>query len=158
MMLATVNPQAAAAIGKITKVGIGNTVVYHARAGYMRDRRSSFPAVVLRQHEEDGSLDLLVFMEREDFATEERVTFRSHDQPHHCWSAVEDAPGRGPPLMIAPEGGLSEVDPGFMPGHVTFNREHAITMLAAQNKELTARVEALEAKRKPGRPAKLKAA
>lgn len=134
MMLATVNPEAAAAIGTIKKVGIGNPVVYHARAGHMRDKRTSFPALVMRQHDEDGTLDLLVFMEREDFAFEQRVAFQSHNQPHHCWAAPEDRPGP----------------------NITVNWGHAITKLAEQNKELTERIAALEAKRGPGRPRKVR--
>lgn len=139
MLLATVNPAAAAAIGNITKVGVGNIVVYHARAGYMRDRRTSFPALVFRQHEDDGSLDLLVFMEREDFATEEHVAFQSHNQPHHCWSVVEDVPSETPP-MSADAGSVTWANAG------------------ETIQQLIARVEALEAKRKPGRPAKAKGA
>lgn len=136
VMLATVNPEAAAAIGNIKKVGIGNPVVYHARAGYMRDKRTSFPALVMHQHDEDGSLDLLVFMEREDFAFEQRVAFRSHNQPHHCWTAPEDAPSDAPPATWEPA--LAVKMMGFIDG-------------------LIERVAALEAKRGPGRPPKAKA-
>lgn len=131
MLLATVNPKAAAAIGSITKVGVGNSVVYHARAGYVRERRSSFPAFVMRQHE-DGTLDLFVIMEREDFAWEERIAFQSHNQPHHCWSAVTDVPE------------------ALFDGSPVSGEEvrHLYETIAA----LTDRLTALEAKRKPGRP------
>lgn len=89
MMLKTVNPQAAEAIESgPAKVGVGNMVVYHARAGYMRAGRTSFPAIVLDQ-QKNGDLNLLVILEREDIATEEYVPFQSHNQPHHCWSLVE---------------------------------------------------------------------
>lgn len=135
MLLSTVNPEAAEAIGNVKKVGVGNLVVYHARSGYMRDKRSSFPALVLSQHL-DGSLNLLVFMEREDFATEEHVQYRSHNQANHCWSVVEDAPGSSSGMILA-EGPPDQSD--------TIN-------------QLVARVEALEAKRGPGRPPKTQAA
>jgi len=63
----------------------------------MRQGRTSFPADVLKQHE-DGSLDLYVIMEPEEIIMEQRVSFQSHDQPHHCWAAVRDAPeGNGLP-------------------------------------------------------------
>lgn len=139
MLLKSVNPEAAEAIGNIKKVGIGNPVVYHARQGYMRDRRLSFPALVLRQNEDDGSLDLLVFMEREEFAFEQRVQFRGHNQPHHCWSAVEDVPAAGAPQVS----GSMEPD--------------GTVQLFKTVKELTDRIAALETKRGPGRPAKSKA-
>lgn len=134
MLLSTVNPAAAASIGNITKVGVGNRVVYHARAGVMRDRRSSFPADVLRQHD-DGSLDLLVFMDLEDFALESRVAFQSHNQPHHCWSVVTDVPQASTD---------NEAD-GPEPGSITW-AEAGETI-----QELLARVEALEAENRRDR-------
>lgn len=132
MLLSTVNPEAAAAIGAPRKVGVANVVLYHARAGYMRDRRSEFPALVMRQHV-DGSLDLLVFMEREDFAFEEHVHFQSHNQPHHCWSEVEQLIER-----VGPE----EADEGELACI-----QDAIAVL-------TERVAVIEA-RKVGRPRKV---
>lgn len=92
MLLKTVNPHAAEAIESgPAKVGVGNMVVYHARAGYMRAGRTSFPAIVLDQ-QKNGDLNLLVILEREDIATEEYVPFQSHNQPHHCWSIVDHVP------------------------------------------------------------------
>lgn len=138
MLLATVNPEAAAAIGNIKKVGVGNRVLYHARAGYMRDKRTSFPADVLRQHE-DGSLDLFVIMEREDFAQEERVQFRSHNQPHHCWSMVEHVPGDSPNASAGYASRFEEL------GELIKAQGDRIT-------ELAKRVVLLERKRPVGRP------
>lgn len=138
MLLSTVNPEAAAAIGNIKKVGVGSRVVYHARAGMMRQGRTAFPADVLKQHE-DGSLDLYVIMEPEEIIMEQRVAFQSHDQPHHCWSVVRDAPAER--KDDASEGLLGQVP----------------AMRDALN-QVFERLEALEAKRGPGRPPKPKAA
>jgi hypothetical protein len=55
------------------KVGVGNLVEYFGRAGAQRQGRTSFPAMVLKQHGDDGSLDLLVFFEAEDILWEQRV-------------------------------------------------------------------------------------
>jgi hypothetical protein len=140
MLLSTVNPEAAASIGNIRKVGVGNRVVYHARAGYMRDKRASYPADVLRQHE-DGSLDLLVHMDREDIAREEHVEFRSHNQPHHCWTAVEDTPGATPNAGAGYAARFEEL------GEI-------IKAQGVRIAELAKRLTALEAKRSPGRPRK----
>lgn len=141
MLLSTVNPAAAEAIGKITKVGVGSRVVYHARAGMMRQGRTSFPADVLKQHPDDGSLDLYVIMEPEEIIMEQRVAFQSHNQPHHCWSVVQDVPGEAVSLSLATSGGMAPDG-----------------ILQALVGALTERVAALEAKRGPGRPAKPRAA
>jgi len=43
MLLSTVKPCGGQAIGTIKKVGIGSRVVYHARAGMMRQRPDLIP-------------------------------------------------------------------------------------------------------------------
>lgn len=164
MMLKSVNPEAAAAIGTITKVGVGNMVVYHGRQGYVRQQRSSFPALVMRQYEDDGSLDLLVFMEPEDVIMESRIQFRSHNQPHHCWSAVQDVPGAAPLMVVVPEGfDMAEAE-NAGPGAITYLRDpddsnsllseirDSLAALAARFEPLLKRVTVLEMKRPPGRP------
>lgn len=153
MLLATVNPEAAAAIGNIKKVGVGNRVVYHARAGMMRQGRTEFPADVLKQHPDDGSLDLYVIMEPEEIIMEQRVQFQSHNQPHHCWSVVKDQPGAAP-LMVPPEG-IDEADSDALaqPGAVTYlPSAGSIAEIHEHIAHLTERIGALEAKRGPGRP------
>jgi hypothetical protein len=75
-------------IQKIKRVGIGNWVVYRGRHGAMRQGRTEFPAVVLKQHEDDGSVDLIVCFEAEDVIWEQRVHEYSEQQQHHCWTAV----------------------------------------------------------------------
>lgn len=76
----------------IDKVGVGTVVEYHGRAGSMRQGRTSFPAMVLRQHPDDGSLDLLVFFEAEDILWEQRVLPWSEQKPDRCWTPVPHNP------------------------------------------------------------------
>jgi hypothetical protein len=77
------------AIVKIRRVPVGNRVVYHGRMGSMRQGRTEFPAIVLKQHEDDGSLDLIVEYEAEDRIWEQRVKPYSEAQPGHCYTHVE---------------------------------------------------------------------
>lgn len=101
-LLATVNPEAAAAIGKeaipdpvtgwgsdpvepapepvaqtvapdARLPGIGETVVYQRRAGDFRAGRRAFPALVLDVHPETAALDLVVVYEAEDSVTLRKV-------------------------------------------------------------------------------------
>lgn len=74
------------------RVGVGNLVEYFGRAGAQRQGRTSFPALVLRQHPDDGSLDLLVFFEAEDILWEQRVLPWSEQKPDRCWAPTGDVP------------------------------------------------------------------
>lgn len=76
----------------IDKVGIGSSVVYIARNGMMRQGRTEFPATVLKQHPDDGSVDLIVLFEAEDMIWEQRVMPWSELRPNHCWKPVEHMP------------------------------------------------------------------
>src|SRR6516164_5977675 len=73
------------------KIPIGTVVTYHGRTGSMRQGRTEFPAMVLKQHEDDGSLDMIVFFEAEDIIWEQRVLPTPDAQPRHCCTVV------GPP-------------------------------------------------------------
>ena len=55
----------------------------------MRQGRTEFPAMVLKQHEDDGSLDVIVFFEAEDMIWEQRVLPKTDVQPGHCYTLVE---------------------------------------------------------------------
>ena len=55
----------------------------------MRQGRTEFPAMVLKQHEDDGSLDMIVFFEAEDMIWEQRVLLKTDAQPGHCYTLVE---------------------------------------------------------------------
>ena len=55
----------------------------------MRQGRTVFPAMVLKQHEDDGSLDMIVFFEAEDMIWEQRVLPRTDAQPGHCYTLVD---------------------------------------------------------------------
>jgi hypothetical protein len=83
------------AILKIKKIPVGLGVVYHGRIGSMRQGRTTFPATVLKQHPDDGSIDLLVFFEAEDMIWEQRVRPWTEEQPGHCWSPVEHESNNG---------------------------------------------------------------
>ena len=80
-------------IEKYPAVTVGNWVVYHGRVGSMRQGRTEFPGLVLRQHPDDGSLDLIVFFEAEDIIWEQRVRPKSLQQPGHCWTHVQPIEG-----------------------------------------------------------------
>ena len=71
------------------KIPIGTVVTYHGRTGSMRQGRTEFPAMVLKQHEDDGSLDVIVFFEAEDMIWEQRVLPRTDTQPGHSYTVVE---------------------------------------------------------------------
>lgn len=55
----------------------------------MRQGRTEFPAVVLQQHPDDGSLDLIVWFEAEDQIWEQRVRQYTVAQPGHCWELIQ---------------------------------------------------------------------
>lgn len=84
-MLATVNKEAADAIDNPpAPPDVGTWVVFKGRAGFSRTRRTEFPALVLGA-DENGGLSLMVVMEPEDMMMEDRVPFRSHNQPDFYW-------------------------------------------------------------------------
>lgn len=89
-------------IVRIRRIPVGNHVIYHGRNGSMRQGRTSFPALVLKQHEDDGSLDLIVEYEAEDRIWEQRVRPRQNDEEGHCWTLVEP---------IEPEPGTNRIEP-----------------------------------------------
>lgn len=73
---------------RIRKIPVGTIVLYSGRSGAMRQGRVQFPAVVLHQHPDDGSLDLIVMFEAEDIIWEQRVGQKSETQPAHCWEII----------------------------------------------------------------------
>lgn len=77
---------------KIEKVGVGSPVVYHIHEGRQRQGRNDFPAFVLSQHPDDGTVDLMVFFEPEDMIWLRRVARRTDAMPGGTWSPVVDAP------------------------------------------------------------------
>lgn len=86
-MLATVNPEAADAIDNPpAPPDVGTWVVFKGRAGFSRMQRTEFPALVLGvDRMGSGGLTLMVVMEPEDMMMEDRVPFRSHNQPDFYW-------------------------------------------------------------------------
>lgn len=84
-MLATINPEAAAAIDNPPPPpDVGTWVVFKPRAGVSRMHRTEFAACVMGSHE-DGTLMLWVVLEPEDHMMETRVPFQSHNQSAFCW-------------------------------------------------------------------------
>lgn len=77
---------------KIEPIGVGSTVTYHTRIGNQRQGRTTFPALVLSQAPDDGSVDLMVFLEPEDILWERRVPRWTEQQPGRCWSPVDNRP------------------------------------------------------------------
>jgi hypothetical protein len=76
-------------IEKILVIPTGTMVLYHGRVGSMRQGRTEFPAMVLKQHPDDGSLDMIVFFEAEDWIWEQRVHPFTESQPGHCWELIK---------------------------------------------------------------------
>lgn len=74
---------------KIRKIPVGTMVRYRGRSGSMRQGRTQFPAVVLQQHADDGSLDLIVMYEAEDYIWEQRVQPFTDTNPDRSWELVE---------------------------------------------------------------------
>jgi hypothetical protein len=75
---------------RVKKVPVGTVVRFYGRSGAMRQGRNEFPAFVLKQHPDDGSLDLIVFFEAEDMIWEQRVRpYHEATNPHHSWSPVD---------------------------------------------------------------------
>ena len=75
-------------IQKIRVIPVGTIVQYFGRSGAMRQGRTVFSGVVIHQHPDDGSLDLIIWFEAEDHIWEQRVRQRSDTQPDHCWDFV----------------------------------------------------------------------
>jgi hypothetical protein len=115
---------------EIERVGVGLNVLYHTRIGNQRQGRNTFPAFVLSQHPDDGTLDLLVFFEPEDILWERRVPRWTEEQPGRCWEPVKDAPASPSENALANE----------------------ITRLSGMCSMLMGRVVALETKIGYGRP------
>ena len=77
---------------EIDHVGIGAPVTYHIQEGRQRQGRSDFPAFVLFQHPDDGTVDLHVFFEPEDQIWLRRVPAWTKEQPGNSWSPIQDNP------------------------------------------------------------------
>jgi hypothetical protein len=130
-MLATVNPDAADAIGHEHDMDqgvpdIGETVVFHPRVGEWRAGRNKFAAIVTWVHD-DGTLDLVVFYDADDFIGQRSVPRREGD-------------GRGW-VAVTRDSGPSMHPGGFLTD-------------SPQLKQIFDRLTALENRPKPGRPKK----
>lgn len=90
-------------IEKHVVIPTGTMVLYHGRVGAMRQGRTAFPAMVLKQHPDDGSLDLIVFFEAEDWVWEQRIRPYTVNEPGHCYELIEIVLGPDHPVMKAIE-------------------------------------------------------
>src|ERR1700760_4285749 len=87
-MLASSNPEAAATMnGEFPKVQTGLPVKYISRQGAMRAGRTEFFATVMGQNA-DGTVNLLVMMEPEDFVEERHVQQFGEQYQTHCWQPI----------------------------------------------------------------------
>lgn len=157
-MLATMNPEAAAAIDNPpAPPDVSTWVVFLPRAGVTRMHRSEFPALVLGAYP-DGTLSLMVVMEAEDIIMEERVPFQSHNQAAYCWRHRRAGPGEADlePRIKELEDFLAGEDKlGEIVEAIGKRVEQVELVLANEEIEaLEKRIEALEGKKKPGRKAK----
>lgn len=118
---------------------VGHIVVYHLREGDSRNRRVKFPALVMDSDPELG-LRLWVVVDDGDTWTQERVQPRRG--PEAGWELPESAP------VYLPPGIFSEVLAQLETARAEIDRVTGISG------DLLLRVEALEAKRPPGRPKK----
>ena len=103
-LLATSNPAAAAAIHPEPQrprlPGVGEMVVYHMRAGYARNGRTTFPAIV-QGHGDRGTLMLTVVIDAGDLADESLVEERRVGTEFHCWE--RQGPDHGPLIALREE-------------------------------------------------------
>lgn len=96
-LLQTSNPEAAARINGEGRPlpGIAETVLYHPRAGEVRQGRKTVPAVVLSVDESNRQLELLIIHAADDMITQNRVP--EHVEGDRGWSRLRS-------------GGIAEVD------------------------------------------------
>lgn len=93
-LLSSVNPEAAAAIdGDYPRVEVGSPVKYTMRDGQRRAGRTQVPGFIMAQND-DGTCDLLLLMEPEDFIEERHIPMKSEHQIVNCWEYLVPAPVR----------------------------------------------------------------
>lgn len=148
---------------------IGHIVVYHLRNGDSRNRRIKFPAIVMDSDPETGTLKLWVIVDDGDTWMQDHVPAREAPEPG--WELVNEPPAiyvnspiaislmrlgdrvealeNHPAVSVPPLPTISR-DGDFRPGGITWAKQDETLA------DLIRRIEVLEAKRGPGRPAKPK--
>jgi len=132
---------------------VGMDVVYHLRDGDARNMRTKFPAVVLDADPVTSTLSIVVMVDAGDLWRQDRVP--QYAPPEAGWGWVGS--GRMNPQFVVPEG-VGD-DDYTHPGDITWERQGGTGDVAALQSTITsleARIAALEAKRGPGRPPKLR--
>lgn len=104
---------------------ISETVVFHPRTGEYRAGKNEFAAIVTGAHD-DGTCDLVIFYDADDFIGQRNVPQRQNGQGLG-WERAD----------VAPQASTGDIEAAF--GEIVTLKE---------------RVAVLEAKRGPGRPKK----
>lgn len=148
-LLATVNPEAAAAIKPTSPLGnrvapLHQIVRYHSRPGEGRAGKMSFPAFMMHCDPENGRAQLLVIYAADDLQDRINIPYRSDENPFAAWDYIN--PLEAPVTLRAGnlENGMDRVF-----GEHGLEEGQSVMGLIA---ELRREIEALKAKRGPGRP------
>lgn len=142
---------------------VGMDVVYHVRDGDARNMRTKFPAVILSADPETRTVSLVITVDAGDLWRQDHVP--QYAPPEAGWDWIE---GSRPWVMAGDS--TTEID--HRPASIRWMKDggedegpkyDAVKFLQQRLEEamsaivrLTSRIEAIEAKRGPGRPAKPK--
>lgn len=87
-LLMTTNPEAAARINGEGRPmpGVGETVLYHPRAGEVRQGRKTVPAIVLKVDQENRQLEIMIIHAADDMITQNQVP--EHVEGDRGWSRL----------------------------------------------------------------------
>lgn len=114
---------------------IGHLVVYHLRDGDSKNMRTKFPAIVLDANPKTGLLSLIIIVDAGDEWRQDRVP--PHQAPEPGWELVK-------------AGTIADIN--FLIERTFGAHEAPETSIMSMLADLQGRIEALEAKRGPGRP------
>lgn len=152
-MLASINREAADEIDRPTPLpDIGSTVVYIPRAGQVRAGKTRVPAIVTGRDVDNRLLDLVVIYDADDFLSKPRIPRRQGDD--HGWELV-GGQALSPEMAWAHEFRDHKEKSGEILGDVGSQLNELRNIIASVNSRVDAvdrRLDALEAKRGPGRP------
>lgn len=120
-MLSTVNPDAAARIGRENDPlpGVGTIVHYRPRPTDVKRGRWVVPAIVLTADQDNRTLDLFVIYDANDQITQERVPESPGDH-ERGWARIPSPAVTGAPFMASATGDLSEAD--LRPGAIQYDQ------------------------------------
>lgn len=165
-LLATVNPEAAAEIGReYAQPPLpppGTMVRYLARPGEGRGGRMEFPFLVMHHGRDGMTIEGIIFYACDDWVGRDNIRRKSDAQPFACWEPIEQAEAGGMTWRIVPtepplDGPSRNAADTGTSGLVRDIQElqYEIQPIINAVDALSARIAALEAKRSPGRPKKV---